>query len=184
MSRPTLTDRLRATLRPLLRAHGVGAALAKFSQARPGGARINPQEISYFLNRTPGRKGLTLDDLDDVAAFFGLSIGQLFGVDADALSPDETRIVTAFRACAPATREHVVGLLEMLSTAATVAPSPLASRPHPAAPIERLIRELRARALTADDLEVLRGWMDHLAPPPQADAPAASAPLRAVTRRS
>jgi hypothetical protein len=182
MSRPTLTERLRATLRPLLRAHGVGAALAKFSQARPGGARINPQEISYFLNRTPGRKGLTLDDLDDVAAFFGLSIGQLFGVDADALSPDETRIVTAFRACAPATRDHVVGLLETLSTAAPVAPSTLAAR-HPAAPIERLIRELRTRALTADDLEVLRGWMDRLAPPPQADAPAASAPLRAVTRR-
>jgi len=52
----SVSDRLRQTLNRLGKGeYGWRTALAKFSQNRPGGARILAQNLTYFLNRTAGR---------------------------------------------------------------------------------------------------------------------------------
>jgi len=119
MAKATVSDRLRRKLKTLLQ-HGDAAALAKFSKERPGGQRIYAQELSYFLNNQHGRRGVNLDDLDDITDYFGVTIGELFDVPARGLSADEQRLVLAFRALPPATQEHVLGVVEPLSVTQAV----------------------------------------------------------------
>lgn len=113
----TVTERLRGRLRDWLKAEGWGAAkhLSAFSHDRPGGTKISPQELSYFLRNTPNRKPLSLDDLDDIAAYFRVSVGELFDLKQADLSGDEQRLVYAFRALPLPTQEHFLALLESAS---------------------------------------------------------------------
>jgi len=108
----TVSQRLAARLQQWFRAarHGSQARLVAFSKSRPGGTSISAQNLSYFLN---GRRSnpITLDDLDDLAAFFGVSIGELLDDRSSDLSGDEQRLVWLFRALPPATQRHLLGLL-------------------------------------------------------------------------
>jgi hypothetical protein len=90
------------------------------SSWRPGGQRIYAQELSYFLNNQHGRRGVNLDDLDDITDYFGVTIGELFDVPVRGLSADEQRLVLAFRALPPATQDHVLGVVEPLSVTQAV----------------------------------------------------------------
>jgi hypothetical protein len=117
MPRPTITQRLRAFLNQRLGAEwGGAAALAKFSQDRPGGSKIRAQNLSAFRRETPGRVGLKLDHLDDIAAYFRVPIAALFG-EQSALTGDEQRLLWAFRALPLPTREQFLGLVELASVA-------------------------------------------------------------------
>lgn len=123
------SDRLRRVLQRFI---GPGKPqkavdLVRFSETRPGGAKIKPQNISYFLNNAPGRPHpLAFDDLDDIAAFCRLTIGDLFESPRPGeLSSDEQRLVYAFRALADPQRDQFLGLLEAASIGA---PRQLGSR--------------------------------------------------------
>jgi len=116
MPKASVSDRLRRKLRALLQ-HGDAAALAKFSQERPGGRRLYAQELSYFLNNQSGRRGVHLDDLDDITDYFGITIGELFDTPIRELSGDEQRLVYAFRALPPVTQAHFLGVIEPASVA-------------------------------------------------------------------
>jgi len=100
-----------------LKPWGTAAALARYSQSG-GKTGIHPQELSYFLNGTTGRRGLVLDDLDTIAAFFSVSIGELLGeTKLGELTGDEQRMVYAFRALPPPTQAHFLAILETASLA-------------------------------------------------------------------
>jgi hypothetical protein len=115
----SVSDRLRQALARLGRdEYGWRAALAKFSQKRPGGAKILAQDLTYFMNRTPGRaRPLAIDDLDDIAAYFRVSIGVLLGdpPESQNLTGDEQRMLHAFRALQPETRNHFLHIIEAAS---------------------------------------------------------------------
>lgn len=116
MARLTVSQRLRGRLRALLSEWGTAAALARYSQASPAGTKLSTQEISYFVNETPGRKPIGLDDLDDIAAFFRVSLGELLGETRTVdLRGDEQRMVYAFRALPPTVQEHFLALIEQAS---------------------------------------------------------------------
>lgn len=120
MPKATVTERLRSRLRAWLREEGRGAAarIARYSQDSPGGSKILPQDLSYFLNPTSnkGRKGIQLDDLDDLAAATGLSIGELLSVTKkEELSAEEQRTVLAFRVLPPTLQEHFLAVIEQMS---------------------------------------------------------------------
>lgn len=115
--RLTVTHRLRARLKQLMK-RGDAASLARYSQTSPGGSKILPQNISYFLNDKTGRIGLDLNDLDDLAAFFSTSIGELVGeTKLGNLEGDEQRIVYAYRALPTAVQEHFLAVIELASLA-------------------------------------------------------------------
>jgi Mn-containing catalase len=109
-------------MRDLLRGkHGEAAALARYSHQSPAGSRISAQKISYFINKTEGRKGIALDDLDDLAAYFGKSIGELLGSPrAGELSAMEQRMIYSFRALDATRQDQMVSVVEMLSIASTL----------------------------------------------------------------
>ena len=118
MPRATVTQRLRRVIRRLLEAEGHGAAarLAEFSEKRPGGRHIRTQDLSYFKNQTPGRSNpITLDDLDDIADYFNISIAELFEVKSKDLAGTEQRLVLGFRALPKPTQEHFLAILEAAS---------------------------------------------------------------------
>lgn len=118
MPRSTVTQRLRSALKRRFDAegHGTAARLSKFSFTRPGGRKIRPQDLSYFANETEGRANpITLDDLDDIADYFRVSIGELFDLRWKDLTGDEQRLVLAFRALHELTREHFLALIEAAS---------------------------------------------------------------------
>ena len=120
MPRSTVTQRLRSTLKRLLdkEGHGAAARLAAFSANRPGGRKIRPQDLSYFKHGSEGRTNpLTLDDLDDIADYFRLSIGELFELKSKDLTGDEQRLLWNFRALPDVTREHFIALLESAAVA-------------------------------------------------------------------
>lgn len=120
-TRATVSQRLRGHLKKLYK-HGDGVRLRDFSKDRPGGAQIKPQELSAFLRPKPGtkggRKGITLDDLDDLADFYNTSIAELLGdTRLRELSGPEQRVVYAFRTLEPVVQEHFLALLELTSVA-------------------------------------------------------------------
>lgn len=117
MPRQTVSQRLAAKLKALFK-HGDRAALVAFSHARPSGMNLSQQNLTYFLNPLdyPDRPTpINLDDLDDIADFLRLSVGELFDIKQQDLSGDEQRIVLAFRALAEPTREHFLALVEAAS---------------------------------------------------------------------
>lgn len=126
MPRPPLTERLRGFLYSRFKKEkgswGTAADLARFSHNRPGGSKIKASELSAFINPKKGRRGITIDDLDDIAAFFRLPLAGLFGEES-ALSSLEQRMLWAFRALAPVTQEHFLALLEVASIAPRVGKS-------------------------------------------------------------
>jgi hypothetical protein len=118
MPRTTVTQRLRAKLRTLFRQQGPGSqsALARFSQHSPGGSGITMTSLSYFLRDTPGRDPIGLDSLDDLAAFFGVSISELLGATTfGQLSGPEQRLIHAFRDLKAPLQAHVLALVEVAS---------------------------------------------------------------------
>lgn len=118
MPRPSVTKRLRARLHRKLR-YGDQAALAKFSQERPGGSGITQTDLSNFLGAHPNRRGLTIDDLDDIAAFFNTTVGELLGdTRLGDLSAEEQRLVQAFRLLPHKQQLEVVDVVEFMGLAA------------------------------------------------------------------
>lgn len=116
MPRLTVSQRLRARLKTLLK-RGDQTQIESWSQ-RPGGSGIRQQELSYFLNAKEGRRGLTLDDLDDLATFFRVTVGELLGdTKTSELSSEEQHLLYAFRALAQPDQEHFLALLDKASLA-------------------------------------------------------------------
>src|SRR5215218_8616049 len=117
MPRLTPTQRLRAKLRVWLKPHGKAAELSRYSKS--GGRQgLSPQEITYFLRETPKRRGIVLDDLDDLAGFFHISIGELLGeTKLGDLTGDEQRIIYAFRVLPEPVQTHFLSLIEQMSLA-------------------------------------------------------------------
>jgi len=162
MPRATVTQRLRRVMKRLFDAEGHGAAtrLAEFSARRPGGRHIRAQDLSYFKHATEGRTNpISLDDLDDIADFFRISIGELFEVHSKDLSGLEQRLVLGFRALSTPTQDHFLALLEAASIPAQMSDnarhpkavksdrtSPPESRPvAPALPLSPSDQEFRRR---------------------------------------
>lgn len=116
MPRRTVTQRLRAVLRPLFeptKHRGQAARLARYSATSPGGSRITTQDLSYFLNDASGRSGLTLDDLDDLAIFTGLSISALLDMPTrSTLTGEEEQLLLAYRGLSPEMRPHVLSVVD------------------------------------------------------------------------
>jgi len=108
MPKPSASERLRVKLRGLLRERGTAAHLARYA-GKP------PSLISMFL--TGARPtAIHLDDLDDLSAYFRLSIGELLGAAKPGeLSGDEQRLVHAFRVLPTAARDHFLAVLEQMS---------------------------------------------------------------------
>lgn len=123
MARQRVSQRLRARLKTLLN-RGDQTSLANWSQRRPGGTNISQQELSYFLNEKEGRRGLTIDDLDDIADYLEMSIGELLGDTKQAeLSAHETRMLHAFRALPEPYKQSVIAVIELASIAPKINPS-------------------------------------------------------------
>lgn len=126
MPRLTVSQRLRGTLRKWIEREGRGtaAAIAYFSQTRPqppDHPPINAQDLTYFLRNTPGRvHPIGFDDLDDIAAYFRVSVGELFELKAKDLSGPEQRLIWGFRGLPEVTREHFLALIDAASVSATV----------------------------------------------------------------
>jgi len=134
MPRASVSKRLRARLHRKLR-YGDQAALAKFSQERPGGSGITQTDLSNFLGAHPNRRGLTIDDLDDIAAFFNTTVGDLLGdTRLGDLSAEEQRLVHAFRELPPKQRTEIVDVVEFMGLAAREGrrfSAPIRPRPLP-----------------------------------------------------
>ena len=181
MPPPTVSQRLRAKLKRLLRERGYGSAseLARYSHSK-GGARISPQEVTYFLQETPGRIGIKLDDLGDLAGFLRVSIGELLGdTRLGDLTGDEQRVIYAFRVLPPATQEHFLALIEAAALGADLAKRkpvmprrvvPQGVHPHAAASV--LARSPAVRALIERFNDDLAAVFSH-APEPGGQTPTA-----------
>jgi hypothetical protein len=135
-------------LRRLLIPHGTASRLARYCEGTSG---LSKQDISYFLNRTTGRRGITFDDLDDLSGFFRLSIGELLGDRKPSeLSGDEQRLLQAFRVLVPSMQEHVVMLVEHLSLAPRVDRQRLTLHPSEGADIKHARISTSHEATTSD----------------------------------
>ena len=165
------TDRLRAALQRLVKqdGHGAQAALSRFSHTRPGGSKILPGNLSYFIHKTR-KNPLSLSDLDDIAAYFRVSIGELFDSPRPAeLNGDEQRLVYAFRALPRPTQEHFMALIEASSVAFSASDKRLLDRLHKGKPLEHNPVSLKdvshggAVPHSADDLAALRQRASSLA---------------------
>lgn len=122
MPRVSVSQRTRQTLFRLFRNPAFSkSGLASYCQ-KPA------SWLSSFLH--PGKRSTNpsfhLDELDDIAAYFRIGLGELLGAPVPGeLSGDETRLLLAFRGLAPATQEHVIRILEQLS----LVPRTLQNRP-------------------------------------------------------
>jgi hypothetical protein len=87
-----------------------------------------PSWISAFLHPKPERSinpTIHLDDLDNIAAYFRISIGELLGAEKPGeLSGDEQRLLHAFKALSAAHQNHFLAVLEL----ASLAPRQIAQR--------------------------------------------------------
>jgi hypothetical protein len=75
-----------------------------------------PSWLSSFLHPNPNRTerpSFHMDELDDIAAYFRISIGELVGeTKIGDLTGDEQRVLYAFRVLLPRTQDAVLALLE------------------------------------------------------------------------
>jgi hypothetical protein len=94
---------------------GAWAALARYLQKTPSAYRtLSGPELSMMFST--GTRGIDLDTLDDLAAFFSVPLSDILGIpNASDLSAEEQRIVHAFRVLHPTTRAHLVAIAEHLS---------------------------------------------------------------------
>lgn len=111
--RLTVSQRTRHTLNRLLKTPGYSkTALAAYCQ-KPA------SWLSAFLHPNPNRSGnpsFHLDELDDVASYFRISLGELLGApQAGDLTGDESRLLLAFRELPPADQDRFLGLVEKVS---------------------------------------------------------------------
>lgn len=113
VGRLTVSQRLRAKLRALLKAggHGTAKRLAEY-------ANLQPQNVSYFKtgNAADRHNPIKLDQLDDIARFFRISLGELLGdTKLGDLSGDEQRLVYAFRILSPSAQQAWITVIEEAS---------------------------------------------------------------------
>lgn len=166
MPPPTVSQRLRARLRTLL-THGEQVAIEKFSRERPGGAKISQQNLSYFLHpeSAKGRRGLALDDLDDLAAYLRISVAELLGdTTLRELSGDEQRVVLAFRVLPAAVQEHFMAVIEQAALGARFASTRRAQSSRVAAPsrgrhVDSAVSSSLPASDAATELASLRQWL-------------------------
>ncbi len=105
--RLTVTDRLRSTLRRYLR----DREFRKGDLAAACGR--NASWVSMLLS---GERGVKLDELDAMAEYFRVSLGELLGAAKPGeLSGDEQRMVLAFRALPQVTKDHFLSVIEAAS---------------------------------------------------------------------
>jgi hypothetical protein len=90
--------------------------------------RKPPSWLSNFLHPSPTRTerpSFHMDELDDIAAYFRISIGELLGAaKIGELSGDEQRLLFAFRVVPVPVQAHFLALLEQASLV------PRSSAPH------------------------------------------------------
>lgn len=82
--------------------------------------------LSNFLHPNPKRNkdlnpSFHLDELDDIAGYFHISLGELLGVPKPAeLTGDESRLLLAFRALAVPMQSAVLALIEQAALASRI----------------------------------------------------------------
>lgn len=112
----TAATRFQQTLRTLLAQRGRGSKRGLADYCGRSGAWV-----SNFLKPRATQPQITINDLDNIASYFRVSIGELLGVaNPKHLSGDEQRLVHAFRVLPPAVQEHFLALIETASIGATV----------------------------------------------------------------
>lgn len=113
--RLTVTQRTRHQLNRLLKMPGYSKTDLANHCGKPG------SWLSAFLHPDPKRSAnpsFHLDELDDIAEYFRISLGELLGAPkAGDLTGDEARLLLAFRAVPPAVQDHFLALIETASIA-------------------------------------------------------------------
>lgn len=105
-------ERFRRTLKRLLDERGSGSKgkLARYCE------KESASWVSNLLVPRSKAPQLTIDDLWNMARFFGVSVGQLFGVPKpDELTGAEQQLLVAFRAVSPALQVHLLRVVEGLT---------------------------------------------------------------------
>ena len=114
-----MTQRTRQKLFDLFRNPAVSkSGLASY-------CRKPPSWLSGFLHpgKRSARPSFHLDDLDDIAGYFRISIGELLGAAKPGeLTGDEQRMVHAFRVLPHAMQDHFLAILEAASIGARTGP--------------------------------------------------------------
>jgi hypothetical protein len=154
--------------------HGVKAKLAGAC------GKESPSWVSNLLkpehrSKTPM---VSLDDIDCIAAYFGISVGQLLGTAKPGdLTGDESRLVQAFQVLPPATQEHFLAVIEAAALGAHLArtrPSATstAQRRHAQPPPpSAATRAPATRALVTEFIDNLISLVSPTEPRGQAPAP-------------
>lgn len=155
-----MSERIRGKLRELFRAGGRGtqAQLSKYLNDSPASSRkLKPPEITMMFQT--GTRGIDIDTLEDVAAFFNLPVSDLLGIPSHSdLSASEQRMVLALRLLTPAQQAHILAIVETMSlhvrvaqrVTAAVSPGRTRGDSHPEVPetyqaiIARIDQDLRA----------------------------------------
>jgi transcriptional regulator with XRE-family HTH domain len=98
----TTEERVRARIAGLVR-HGDAVKIADYSaQRRAPRPGLSAQNLSYFLNGRRKRP-LGINDLEDIALYFNLTVGELFTVNKKTeLTGPEQRLLLAYAAAPPA----------------------------------------------------------------------------------
>jgi len=113
----TVTERLRATLIRAFKVNegwGSVTRLEEFSRERHKHSPYRPVTVPQMSMFLRGHRGLTLDFLDDVAAFLNRSVGELFSpIRAGDLQGAEHRMLLAFRAIPESAQQHMLAILEL-----------------------------------------------------------------------
>lgn len=105
----TAAVRFRRKLEELVRRRGAKAGLASY-------CKHSASWVSNLLAPRAADPQVTLSDLDNIAGYFRISIGELLGAPKPGeLSGDEQRMVHAFRALPAATQDHLLSLIDAAS---------------------------------------------------------------------
>jgi transcriptional regulator with XRE-family HTH domain len=109
----TTEERVRARIAGLVR-HGDAVKIADYSaQRRAPRPGLSAQNLSYFLNGRRKRP-LGINDLEDIALYFNLTVGELFAVNKKTeLTGPEQRLLLAYNAAPPEAQAAALTLLEL-----------------------------------------------------------------------
>jgi hypothetical protein len=133
VKRLTLSDRVRAFVRPRLRERGTSASLLRYLNNSPASHRkLTSPEVSMMFST--GTRRIDFDTLDDVAAFFNVPLAALLGIpEKGDLNQAEQRMVLALRVLPDSLQAHFLAVLETMSLYARVhgQPTALAGRKGP-----------------------------------------------------
>lgn len=112
-----MTQRVLGKTRELFRqgGRGIQKRLSDYLENSPAAARkLKPPEVTMMFQT--GSRGIDIDTLDDVAAFFNMPVADLLGIPSHSdLSALEQRMVIALRLLTPAQQQHFLAIVETMS---------------------------------------------------------------------